>query len=230
MIMNEIAERTWEFDGVDDILGDEILMEGLDDVQSAQTDDIMLVDEVSAKREDDTIPVYNSFPDDHFLLMQEPIIEDPRHEYCDLISLLEHHHHHLPGKNRVHCHIQRHFSWTAPARTHTDSGMSFRSTLASTASFKDCLDQLAKSLRQSEVTRSLIRLQMEDILDERKAGKSPNFDVVNHESRPTLATLSVDDTRRSLLSLIEMHQRSCYASSQSISRPKIRRCKSSTAT
>jgi hypothetical protein len=206
LIMNEITEQTWEFDG-DDIFGDHILAEGIDDVQHSQTDDILLVqnNEVNAKVDNDTNPLYNSVPDDHFLLMQEPIVEDPGHEHCDLISIIaQQQHHHPTEKNRIDCYVPRQDSWTYSGRAPPESSWSFRSMPASITSFKDSLEHLANSLRQSEVTRSLIRHQMECTFDDWKAGKGR-----------ISASLSVDETRRSLLSLIEVHQSSYYASSMS---------------
>jgi hypothetical protein len=42
--MNGITERPWEFDDVDDILGEDILTERMDGVQLPQADDIILLE------------------------------------------------------------------------------------------------------------------------------------------------------------------------------------------
>jgi hypothetical protein len=49
-------------------------------------------DEVTATEDVNPSPVYNGVPSDHFLLMQEPIVEDPRQVQYDVISMLENDH------------------------------------------------------------------------------------------------------------------------------------------
>lgn len=227
MIMDmDETERTWEFDSVDDVLGDDVLMEGIDGAQHSHADDILLdMKDQPCKKDDDEgeeIGTDNNDPDDKFLsMMQEPIVEDPRHEYCDMISLHEEPAHNpLSARIRGHRHLQRHVSWTAPGRVSPDPNPSCHAITTSSDTFEECLEHFALSLRQSEATSALIRHQVY-----RAFHKANDFENASHDFPPTRASFSVDETRRSLLSLVEGQRHRSNASSSC--KPQIRRCKSS---
>lgn len=225
MIMDP-AERPWEFDNVD-ILGDDVLMEGIEETHHSHADKISLGSKSSCRSDEfnESSPIGDNVSVDNLLLMQEPIVEDPRHEYCELISLNEAQDYVVMTKEPlVHRHLQRHVSWTDLGQVSPHHATSNGCLTTSPNTLLQTLDQFASSLRQSEMTRSYLRQQMQVTFGK---GNDPGCKMRIHHRPSGRAFFSVDETRRSLISFVEEHKHSGQRDSE---RPSIRRCKSSDAT
>lgn len=224
--MEEDKESKWEFDNVDLCLEDDAM-----DEHSVVSKE----DECLEEGEEDDEPgagTVADVTDDTFLMMQEPIVEDPREEYCALLPpsetvIVQHpplHHHHR---------LYRHTSWTAPGRVSPEPIQSMPSGGAAALSpreFQQHLQCLAMSIRQSEASRKLVKSCMprttwrHDSFNEEaeEDGYCTATTATTETSQWIRASFSVDDTRRSLLSLMEEPQ----GTPLSFSRLPVRRCKS----
>ncbi|KAG7341667.1 hypothetical protein IV203_023620 [Nitzschia inconspicua] len=219
--------RNWKFDDVDLILRDDILMEAIDDSEHSQSDTGPPVPIESEWPNEDSgnCSIIENVPDENFQLMQEPIVEDPRHEYCELMSLHEQNFPSAPSKRTpVRRNVHRHVSWTATERDLPESVALRYPPAVSTDKFQEALHHFAESLRQSETTRSYLRHQMQ-LSSDKTNMLNPTVGPIIRPSTTT-CSFSVDETRRSLITLFEEQQRTWYVAK---TKPVIRRCKSSDA-
>ena len=178
-----------EFDEVELFLDDE---EGMD-VESAhsKSDGSFQEDESNEAGKDEV-------QDESFLLMQEAIVEDPREDYEALLP---------PAP----CRKRRHKSWRAPRRVSPEAltGMEVDQTcISSHGDLRKHLQYLAKSLRKSQLSRKLIRRQLPQIAGQRYSFEyKSDEDARNHNKLPCAsASFSVEDSRRTLLELLEGQQ------------------------